>query len=112
MGFDSRWRVLKVNSLWLYTAELIPRLGSLLIVPIWSSLVRPGEYAHWILAATSIELLMATGNMGLVSFMVKVLYRYHDERADRYFSMAFKIVLLATVALAILVSCFSPWLSR
>lgn len=100
------------NTAWLYTAEFLPRLAGLLVVPIWSARVAPGEYARWILALTSAELLLETCSLGFANFMNKVLYRYHDARAQEYFGMAAAVVLGTTVLGAVGVAVGSPWLSR
>lgn len=105
-------QVMTKNTTWLYVAEALPRLASLFVVPIWSARVAPEEYARWILALTSAELAIDIGGLGFASFLTKVLYRYHDERAQRYFGMGASVVLGATAVMAALVAVCSPWLSQ
>lgn len=105
-------QVMTKNTTWLYAAEALPRLASLFVVPIWSARVAPEEYARWILALTSAELAIDIGGLGFASFLTKVLYRYHDERAQRYFGMGASVVLGATAVMAALVAVCSPWLSQ
>ena len=115
MNQTTRPRLLQVmmrNTGWLYVAEALPRLSGLLIVPIWSSRVAPEEYARWILAFTSAEVLLGIGDLGFASFLTKVLYRYHDDRAQRYFGMGALVVLAATALGAGAMAVCSPWLSR
>lgn len=103
---------LKTNSLWLYATELLPRIGTLFIVPLWSARVQPEEFAHWVLALTGVEISLQVGNMGLSTFLVKVLYRYRDERAQIYFGMGASLIMTATVVLASFFVLGSPWLTR
>ncbi len=103
---------LKANSLWLYATELLPRIGTLFIVPLWSARVRPEEFAHWVLVLTGVEISLLMGNMGLSTFLVKVLYRYRDERAQKYFGMGVSLIMGATVILAMFFALGSPWLTR
>src|SRR5690349_20887109 len=110
MAEKSRLKLLGINSFWLYFAEFIPRLGGLLIVPIWSRLIEPAQYAHWVLCLTTVEFFAVISNLGLVSFIVKVLYRYHDERADDYFGMALEIMMVATTLVAVLAACGTRWI--
>lgn len=105
-------QVMMKNTGWLYAAETLPRLTALLIMPIWSARIAPEEYARWILAFTSAELLLGIGSLGLTSFLVKVLYRYHDERAQQYFGMGAMVILIATGLGAAAMAACSPWLSR
>lgn len=109
MGFV---RTLKRNSLFLYIAEIIPRLGAMVIVPLWSARISPLEYGKWVLALTGTEIILAVGNLGLISYMIKVLYRYHDDRANAYFGMSLSIIMAMTSGIAATAACFSPWLSR
>lgn len=104
-------QVLTTNSAWLYAGELLPRLAGLVLVPIWSARVDPAEYARWVLALTSAELVLELGGLGLASFLVKVWFRYRDERAARYAGMGMRLVLQSTAVLAGLMAAASPWLS-
>lgn len=99
------------NAAWLYAAEIMPRLGALLVVPIWTARVAPGEYARWILAVTSVELLLELSGLGLAPFLTKVVYRYRDDRLPKYFGMAATIMLASTAAVAVTMAAASPWLS-
>ncbi len=104
--------LLKRNTIWLYTAEILPRIVGLFVVPIWSARVAPEEYARWILALTSTEILLQVGGLGFESFLTKVLYRYHDTRAQRYFGMGGTLTLGFTAVCACGMAAFSPSLSR
>jgi len=105
-------KTFKRNSLFLYASEIVPRLGSLFIVPIWTARIEPAEYARWILSLTSTEIIIGVSSLGFVSYMVKVLYRYHDERAYEYFGLAIRIVMLSTIVFALVIAYFSPFLSH
>lgn len=112
MARGAHFRLLKTNTAWLYATEFLSRLVGLLVVPIWSSRVAPDEYARWILALTSTEMLLEVGGVGLGSFLTKVLYRYRDDRAERYFGMGAGVMIGATALGALAMAMFSPWLSR
>lgn len=99
------------NTAWLYAAEALPRVGALVIVPIWSARVRPEEYANWVLALTSVELLLEFGGLGLGSYLTKVLYRYRDRRGEEYYVLGFALAIAATVVVATLAGAFSSWLA-
>ncbi len=104
--------VFRTNTGWLYATEFLSRLVGLLVVPIWSSRVAPGEYARWVLALTTTEMLLEVGGIGLATFLTKVLYRYRDDRAERYFGMGAGVMIGATVPGAVVMALVSPWLSR
>src|SRR5262249_27920885 len=110
-GTDSL-QTLRRNSIFLYAAEIVPRLGSLVIVPIWSSRIPPAEYARWVLSLTATEIMLSMSSLGFASYMVKVLYRYHDDRAQEFFALSMHVVMLCTLLLALVVAFVSPFLSR
>jgi O-antigen/teichoic acid export membrane protein len=91
-------------------AEMLPRLGTLFIVPIWSSRIVPAEYGKWIVIATTLEVLLGIGSFGISEFHTKVLFRYHDNRADKYFGLGGMVVMANTAILAILWVIASHWL--
>lgn len=101
----------KTNAGWLYAAEFLPRVGSLFIVPIWSVRVAPADYARWILTLTAAELLLQLGGLGFGTFLTKVIYRYRDERAERYFGMGAVVMLGATALWGLAIAMSSRWLS-
>lgn len=105
-------QLMKQNTGWLYLGEILPRLASLVVVPIWSARVAPDEYARWVLALTSAELLLSIGGVGFADFLMKVLYRFHDDRAERYFGMGVRVVLGATAVVTAGMASGSPWLTR
>jgi O-antigen/teichoic acid export membrane protein len=112
MAFTGVMQLMKRNTAWLYAGEILPRIVSLFIVPIWSSRVVPEEFARWVLALTSTEIFIELGGLGLATFLTKVLYRYHDERAQRYFGMGARVLLITTGLGASIMAVSSPWLSR
>src|ERR1041385_618526 len=105
-------RTLRRNSFFLYTAEIVPRLGALFIVPIWSARIVPAEYARWVLSLTTVEIILGMSDLGLLNFMIKVLFRYHDNRVQKYFGLAAKMVMACTSVVALLMAIFSSPLSH
>lgn len=109
MGWLNR---LRSNAGWFYAAEAFPRLVAILIIPIWSARVAPEEYARWVLALTTAEILRELSGLGLSEYLTKVVYRYHDERVREYFGMGAGVMLGSTLVTAISLAAASPWLSR
>lgn len=103
---------LRSNAAWLYGAEALPRLVALVVVPIWSARVPPAEYARWVLALTTVEILRELAGLGLADYLTKVAYRYYDdERLKEYFGLGAAAMLASTAAVSGALALASPWLS-
>ena len=61
------------NSAWAYAADWAGALIGLLVIPIWSRVVIPDDYARWLLVASAIEIVGFIGLFGLATFSTKVL---------------------------------------
>ena len=107
-----RWKLIRTNTAWMYISEIVPRLGGLVVVPLWSARVNPREYGQWVLLASGMEILIQITSLGMVYFLSKVLTRYHDKRSDTYFGMGGASVIALSSFSALIMVLSSSWLSR
>lgn len=101
-----------VNAAWLYGAETLPRFVSLLVVAVWSKRVAPESYGIWLIAQASMELVLQASQLGFGVYLTKVLYRYHDQRAEEYFGFGGMTVMKTTVVAVAAMAAASHVLTR
>jgi O-antigen/teichoic acid export membrane protein len=98
-----RFQLFRKNAFWSYLGEIIPRIGGLVVVPIWSSRIQPAEFAKWILALGGVEMLLTLTGQVFGTFFMKTLYRFHDEKGEKYFGMGAMATMISTAFIAVIV---------
>jgi len=100
------------NTAWLYGAETVPRFVSLFIIAVWSRRVTPESYGVWLIAQSTVELVLQTAQLGFASYLMKVLYRFRDRRANQYFGFGATTVMTVTTVTLAAVAAASGVLTR